>query len=128
MANSFEVRFPLIDHKIVEFMTKFTLPIVVLTGTGDINIEEKFRNKNILDYVIKDGIAALSYTFSIVKRILHNNKIKVLVVDDSKTFVEQTKRLLQKYRYERSNGINQWIRIIKRRTINVFEKTRTARV
>lgn len=33
-----------------------------------------------------------------------------------------------KYRYERSNGINQWIRIIKRRTINVFEKTRTARV
>ena len=53
------------NGEIVEFMTKFTLPIVVLTGTGDINIEEKFRNKNIVDYVIKDGIAELSYTFSI---------------------------------------------------------------
>ena len=94
------------NGEIVEFMTKFTLPIVVLTGTGDINIEEKFRNKNIVDYVIKDGIAALSYTFSIVKRILHNNKIKVLVVDDSKTFVEQTKRLLQKYRFQALTALN----------------------
>jgi response regulator RpfG family c-di-GMP phosphodiesterase len=66
------------NGEIVEFIAKFSLPIIILTGTDDINIEEKFRSKDIVDYVIKDGIAALSYTFSIVKRILHNSKIKVL--------------------------------------------------
>ena len=80
--------------------------IIAISEDNNLNIEEKFRNKNIVDYVIKDGIAALSYTFSIVKRILHNNKIKVLVVDDSKTFVEQTKRLLQKYRFQALTALN----------------------
>jgi CheY-like chemotaxis protein len=94
------------NGEIVEFMSKFSLPIIVLTGTDDINIEEKFRNKDIVDYVIKDGIAALSYTFSIVKRILHNSKIKVLVVDDSKTFLEHTKELLQRYRFQALTALN----------------------
>jgi diguanylate cyclase (GGDEF)-like protein len=94
------------NGEIIEFMSKFSLPIIVLTGTDDINIEEKFRNKDIVDYVIKDGIAALSYTFSIVKRILHNSKIKVLVVDDSKTFLEHTKELLQRYRFQALTALN----------------------
>lgn len=86
------------DGEVVDFLSKFSIPIVVLTGSEDIDIEEKFRNKNIVDYIIKDGIFALTYATSIVKRIIHNKDVKVLVVDDSKTFVEKTVDLLNRYK------------------------------
>ena len=86
------------NGEIVDFLSKFSIPIVVLTGSDDIDIEEKFRNKHIVDYIIKDGISALAYASSIVKRILHNKNVKVLVVDDSKSFVEKTVDLLKRYR------------------------------
>jgi len=86
------------NGEIVDFLSKFSIPIVVLTGSEDIDIEEKFRNKNIVDYIIKDGISALTYATSIVKRIIHNKDVKVLVVDDSKTFVEKTVDLLNIYK------------------------------
>lgn len=86
------------NGEIVDFLSKFSIPIVVLTGSEDIDIEEKFRNKNIVDYIIKDGISALTYATSIVSRIIHNKDVKVLVVDDSKTFVEKTVDLLNRYK------------------------------
>ena len=94
------------NGEIIEFLTKFTIPIIILTGTDDVNVEEKYRNKNIVDYVIKDGISALSYVTSIIKRILNNSDIKILVVDDSKTFLEQTKRLLQRYKFQAFTALN----------------------
>ena len=94
------------NGEVVEFIAKFSIPIVILTGTNNDDIEAKFRNKNIVDYVIKDGIGALSYASSIVKRILNNSKIKVLVVDDSKTFLEQIKALLRRYRFQALTALN----------------------
>lgn len=94
------------NGEVVEFIAKFSLPTVILTGTNNDDIETKFRNKNIVDYVIKDGISALNYTSSIVKRILNNSKIKVLVVDDSKTFLEQIKELLRRYRFQPLTALN----------------------
>ena len=94
------------NGEVVEFIAKFSIPIVILTGTNNDDIEAKFRNKNIVDYVIKDGISALSYASSIVKRILNNSKIKVLVVDDSKTFLEQIKALLRRYRFQALTALN----------------------
>ena len=94
------------NGEVVEFIAKFSLPTVILTGTNNDDIETKFRNKNIVDYVIKDGISALSYASSIVKRILNNSKIKVLVVDDSKTFLEQIKALLRRYRFQPLTALN----------------------
>ena len=86
------------NGEIVDFLSKFSIPIVVLTGSEDIDIEEKFRNKNIVDYIIKDGISALTYATAIIKRIIHNKDVKVLVVDDSKTFVRKTVDLLNRYK------------------------------
>lgn len=86
------------NGEIIDFLSKFSIPIVILTGNEDIDLEEKFRNKNIVDYIIKDGLSALNYASSIVKRIIHNKNIKVLVVDDSKSFVEKTVDLLRRYK------------------------------
>ena len=86
------------NGEIIDFVSKFNVPIVVLTGTSNPDIENQFRNKNIVDYIIKDGIAALNYAALIVKRIIYNKKVKVLVVDDSKSFVERTVDLLKRYK------------------------------
>ena len=86
------------NGEIIDFLSKFSIPIVVLTGTDNIDIEDKFRNKNIVDYIIKDGISALNYASLIVKRIMLNKDVKVLVVDDSKSFVGKTVDLLNRYK------------------------------
>lgn len=86
------------NGEVVDFMIKFSIPIIVLTGSEEIDIENKFRNKNIVDYIVKDGISALQYASTIVSRIIKNVDIKVLVVDDSKTFLNQTSDLLNRYK------------------------------
>ena len=86
------------NGEVVDFMIKFSIPIIVLTGSEEIDIENKFRNKNIVDYIVKDGISALQYASTIVSRIIKNVDIKVLVVDDSKTFLNQTSNLLNRYK------------------------------
>ena len=86
------------DGEVIDFLSKFSIPIVVLTGTDNIDIENKFRNKNIVDYIIKDGISALNYATLIVKRIILNKDVKVLVVDDSKSFVQKSVDLLNRYK------------------------------
>lgn len=86
------------NGEIIDFLSKFPIPIVILTGSQDIDLEEKFRNKNIVDYIIKDGLSALNYATSIIKRIINNKNIKILVVDDSKSFVKMTVDLLERYK------------------------------
>lgn len=87
------------NGEIVSFIRKFSIPIVVLTRSEQLEKENHFRkNENIVDYIIKDGTSALNYASSIVRRIVANKNIKVLVVDDSKTFIEKTKDLLKRYK------------------------------
>jgi CheY-like chemotaxis protein len=86
------------NGEVVDFMIKFSIPIIVLTGSEKVEIEDTFRNKNIVDFIVKDGISALEYAASIVSRIIKNQNIKVLVVDDSKTFLKQTSDLLNRYK------------------------------
>lgn len=86
------------NGEVIDFMMKFSIPIIVLTGTDEVDIENNFRNKNIVDYIVKDGISALKYATTVVSRIIKNKNIKVLVVDDSKTFLKQAEDLLEKYK------------------------------
>jgi diguanylate cyclase (GGDEF)-like protein len=86
------------NGEVIDFLSKFSIPIVILTGIDNMDIENKFRNKNIVDYIIKDGISALNYASLIVKRIILNKDIKVLVVDDSKSFVQKSVDLLNRYK------------------------------
>jgi len=84
--------------EIVDFVTKFDIPTVILTGSTLEEDETKFRNKHIVDYVIKDGIYSFNYALSVVKRIVSNYGQKVLVVDDSKTFLTKASDLIKRYK------------------------------
>lgn len=94
------------NGEVVEYLSNYSIPTVILTGTNDETIEEKIKQYNIVDYIIKDGISALSYSTTIVKRVLYNKGIKILIVDDSKTFLEKTKSLLARYRFDAITAIN----------------------
>ncbi len=88
------------NGEIVDFVTKFNVPTIILTGSTLVEDEIKYRNKNIVDYVIKDGLYSFKYALSVIKRVIKNENIKVLIVDDSISFLETTKSLIQRYRLE----------------------------
>jgi diguanylate cyclase (GGDEF)-like protein len=85
------------NGEVVDFVTKFNIPTIVLTGTEIESNEDTFRDKNIIDYVLKDGGFAINYILELLKRIVRNNGMKVLVVDDSKVFSAQVRDLLQRF-------------------------------
>lgn len=85
------------NGEVVDFVVKFNIPSIVLTGSTLKDDEKTFRNKHIVDYVIKESGFAIDYTLSLVKRIVSNREKKVLIVDDSKVFLEQAKMLLDRY-------------------------------
>jgi diguanylate cyclase (GGDEF)-like protein len=85
------------NGEVVDFVTKFNIPAIVLTGTEIESNEDIFRDKNIIDYVLKDGGFAINYILELLKRIVRNNGMKVLVVDDSRVFLAQIQNLLQRF-------------------------------
>lgn len=106
------------NGEIVDFVAKFNIPIIILTGSTLVEDEIKNRSKNIVDYVVKDGMYSFKYALSVINRVIKNEKTKVLIVDDSNTFLETTKALIEKYRlnvFTASNGLE---------ALEVLEKNR----
>lgn len=86
--------------EVVDLVTKFNIPTIILTGSNLETDEDKFRNKNIVDYVIKDGSYSIKYAVAVVKRIVKNKNTKVLVVDDSIVTCEKLCSLLTRYQLD----------------------------
>ncbi|MCC3861226.1 diguanylate cyclase [Pseudemcibacter aquimaris] len=70
--------------EIVQAITNFNVPIVVFTGTFDLQLSKSMFDLGVVDYVIKGGKASFEYIYSVVRRVLINQDIKVLIVDDTK--------------------------------------------
>ena len=85
------------NGEIVTFIKKFNIPSILLTGSILEKDNNVFQNTNLIDYVIKDGSNAIDYSVSVVKRFILNEKIEILVVDDSKTFAAKMQGLCIKY-------------------------------
>lgn len=84
------------NGEVIDSVSKFKIPIIVLTGS--VESEDKFIKKDIVDYVVKDGAYSIYYALTLAKQLIKNKKIKTLVVDDSKVFLEQTKDLMLQYK------------------------------
>ncbi|MEA3383660.1 MAG: response regulator [Campylobacterota bacterium] len=85
------------NGEIITFIKKFKIPTILLTGSVLSKDHEVFKNDNLIDYIIKNGSYAIDYTVSVVKRFSANDKVEVLVVDDSKTFAFKMEQLCKKY-------------------------------
>lgn len=110
------------NGEIIDFFTKFNIPIVILTASSLVDDDIKYRHKNIVDYVIKDGLYSFKYALSVVKRIINNEEIKLLIVDDSKSFLDSTKDLIERYRitvFTATNGVE---------ALNILENNRDIKI
>ncbi len=85
------------NGEIINFIKKFKIPSIVLTGTKLEKDNPLFKNNNLIDYIIKNGSYAIEYSVSVVNRFILNSKIEVLVIDDSKTFAAKMQALCMKY-------------------------------
>lgn len=85
------------NGEIVTFIKKFNIPSILLTGTEMKKDHEIFKNENLIDYIIKNGSYAIEYSVSVVKRFIKNEKVDILIVDDSKTFAFKMETLCKKY-------------------------------
>ncbi len=105
------------NGEIIEFIKKFKIPSIVLTGSKLDKDNKIFKNNNLIDYIIKDGSYAIEYSVSVVNRFILNAKVEVLVIDDSKTFAAKMQALCLKYNLQAivSYGGAEALEIVKTR-------------
>lgn len=84
-----------LNGEIVDFVLGKSIPSVVLTANIDKKTRESITKKDIIDYVSKEGVEDINYAISIIERVSKNRKHKVLIADDSQTFRNIMKKMLQ---------------------------------
>ncbi len=83
------------DGEIVDYVLSKGQHVIVLSGNIDKDFRKKMLNKNILDYVNKQGVDDIHYIIHSIKRLEKNADHKILVVDDSMVVRKQIKTLLE---------------------------------
>lgn len=102
------------NGEVVDFTLQEKLPTIVLTGSFSEEKREKLLAKGIVDYVTKEGRFSYEYALGVLERLVKNQHIKVLVVDDSeiaRKFVSTLLRLHLYQVFEAADGV-QAIKIV----------------
>ncbi|WP_035239072.1 diguanylate cyclase [Desulfobacter vibrioformis] len=84
----------------VDYIMSKGIPSIVLTGTLDEEIRSEILSKNVIDYVLKQGVACIDHIKKLIVRLYMNQKIKALVVDDSRVLRAHYKNLLTTHQYQ----------------------------
>ncbi|MBF0126289.1 MAG: fused response regulator/phosphatase [Magnetococcales bacterium] len=94
-------------EQIVAEISQRRLPSIIFSGEYDETLRAELLNHYIIDFVIKKDPSSLTYMLQLIKRILKNQSIKVLVVDDSGSARHKATQLLTTYQFtvlEAANG------------------------
>ena len=83
------------NGEIVEYALVHELPSIILSGTVDKELRKQLIQKDIIDYIKKDGIESIDYIISTITRLYKNQKHKILIVDDSLVFRNQMQRMVK---------------------------------
>lgn len=96
------------NGEMVEFLLSENFPVIVLTGSYNEERREILVKQGVVDYVVKESRYSYRYAINMVNRLYKNQKIQVLVVEDSKQYRKHIARLLMAHKYqvlEAENGI-----------------------
>lgn len=83
----------------IDLCISYGIPAVVMTADLKDDIQEFVWTKNVVDYVLKEGVHTLDYLISLVSRIRNNPSTAILVVDDSPTARRHLRDILEIHRY-----------------------------
>ncbi|WP_274878591.1 diguanylate cyclase [Vibrio harveyi] len=83
------------DGEIIDLVLSHQQKVIVLTAMLQDDAREKMLAKGVLDYILKDSMASVSYLLPLIKRLTNNQQHKCLVVDDSMTVRRHVVQLLE---------------------------------
>ncbi|OEF09116.1 response regulator [Vibrio genomosp. F10] len=83
------------DGEIIDIVLEQNYKVIVLTAMFQEEIRESVLAKGVLDYILKDSMASVSYLLPLVNRLTNNKMHKALVVDDSKVVRKHICQLLE---------------------------------
>ena len=72
------------------------IPTIILTGMENYKSEELLSKKNIFDYVLKQDANSINFIVEFIQKVIRNNNITALIVDDSKLYRDIYKKDLLK--------------------------------
>lgn len=84
----------------VDLAIAHKVPAIVFTSDLSDAMRENFWNRHIVDYVLKDNQQNVDYVVQLLSRLEKNPQIKILVVDDSRSFRSAICVLLATHRYQ----------------------------
>jgi len=88
------------EGEAVDLVCANHIATIVLTGNISEQMRDRIVAKPIVDYVLKQTVSAVEYVANLVRRVIANQSLKVLVVDDSDAFRNYLCRLLQVHRLQ----------------------------
>ncbi|WP_415906244.1 diguanylate cyclase [Neptuniibacter sp. QD72_48] len=86
--------------EIVDFILAQNIPTIVLTGSYDDDKRESLLQQGVVDYIIKESRFSYEYAVQLVHRLLKNQEIKVLLVEDSSSYRLMVRKQLEKHLYQ----------------------------
>jgi diguanylate cyclase (GGDEF)-like protein len=87
------------DGEIVDYILAKGIPAVVFTANVDDDTREQILSRNIVDYVLKESNLDIDYLVRIIDRLYKNQRVKVLVVEDSNVTRSLLRNLLQTHKF-----------------------------
>ncbi|WP_087024292.1 response regulator [Thaumasiovibrio subtropicus] len=84
------------DGEIIDLVLSYEIKSIVLTANMDSTIRDRVLGKGVIDYILKDSPASISYLPVLLRRLSANRQHKVLVVDDSRTVRSHLEALLNR--------------------------------
>ncbi|MFC6655972.1 diguanylate cyclase [Roseibium salinum] len=88
------------DGEIVDLCSERHIPTIVFTSRFDPKIRNKMLSKGVIDYVLKDSPGSLNYVADLIRKLAHNPKIGVLVIDDAHVEREAISQIVAKHLYK----------------------------
>jgi len=88
------------NGEIVDYALKKEQKVIVLSATIDKTFRDQMLQKEIIDYVNKNGVEDIDYIIQSIQRLEKNNLHKILLVDDSMLVRKQMQTLLENMNFK----------------------------
>lgn len=75
------------NGEIVDLTLSYHIPTIVLSGSENGELLEKIQKKPIVDYIQKNDKKDFESALAMLNRLIRNQAIKILIVDDSSTYL-----------------------------------------
>jgi len=88
------------NGEVIDYTISKGVKVIVLSGNDNKEFRHNMLEKNIIDYVNKDGKETLQYVIHLIQRVQKNQNHKILVVDDVLMFRKKMEQILTNLNYK----------------------------